>query len=99
MAGAARDRFGATYGVGTTGVAGPTEQDGKPVGTVYVALVGPDGEGPAWVRTLSLRGDRGRIRRSTVLAGLDLVRRRLAGLPPEPAPFRARGPAAEPGTA
>jgi len=83
MAAAARQRFAATYGVATTGVAGPTEQEGKPVGTVYVALVGPDGEGPAWLRSLSLRGDRGRIRRSTVLVGLDLVRRRLAGMPPE----------------
>jgi len=89
MAGAARQRFGATYGVATTGVAGPTEQEGKPVGTVYVALVGPDGEGRAWVRNLSLRGDRGRIRRSTVLVGLDLVRRRLAGMPPEAASFGA----------
>ena len=28
----------ADFGVATTGVAGPTEQDGKPVGTVYIAV-------------------------------------------------------------
>ena len=32
-----RDRLGATYGVGVTGVAGPDEQEGQPVGTVHVA--------------------------------------------------------------
>lgn len=30
--------FGADIGVATTGVAGPSEQDGNPVGTVYVAV-------------------------------------------------------------
>ncbi|MQF69771.1 competence/damage-inducible protein A [SAR202 cluster bacterium AD-804-J14_MRT_500m] len=38
MADAARQRFGADVGVGITGVAGPTEQDNKVVGTVFVAI-------------------------------------------------------------
>ena len=38
-----RDRLGATWGVGVTGVAGPDEQEGKPAGTVHVAVAGPDG--------------------------------------------------------
>jgi nicotinamide-nucleotide amidase len=47
-----RDRLSASWGVGVTGVAGPQPQDGKPVGTVFLAVVGPgsglgDGAGPA----------------------------------------------------
>ena len=38
MAQAARLRLGADVGVGVTGVAGPSEQEGKAVGTVFVAL-------------------------------------------------------------
>ena len=77
MATAIRQRFAATYGVATTGVAGPSEQDGKPVGTVYVAVCGPDAGPPASVSALRLSGDRGRIRRAAAQAGLDLLRRRL----------------------
>ena len=43
MARGVRLLTGATYGVATTGVAGPTEQEGKPPGTVFVAVDGPDG--------------------------------------------------------
>ncbi|WP_249336224.1 CinA family protein [Sinomonas gamaensis] len=42
MAEGARRVCGADYGVATTGVAGPDPHDGKPVGTVYVAVAGPD---------------------------------------------------------
>jgi competence/damage-inducible protein CinA-like protein len=87
MATAARERFDADFGLATTGVAGPATQEGKPVGTVFVALVGPDGGEPPWLRTLQLTGDRSRIRRASVRVGLDLVRRRLLGLPAAPAPF------------
>ncbi len=38
-----RDLTGATYGVSTTGVAGPDSQEGQPVGTVFVGIAGPDG--------------------------------------------------------
>lgn len=64
------------WALSTTGVAGPTPQDGSPVGTVYVGCAGPGG---AVVRQLSLDGDRGEIRRSSVLAALDLLAERLAG--------------------
>jgi len=43
MAEAARGRLGATYALSTTGVAGPDELEGQPVGTVFVALAGPSG--------------------------------------------------------
>ena len=42
MAVGVRRVCGADVGIATTGVAGPDEQDGKPVGTVFVAVVGPD---------------------------------------------------------
>ena len=38
MARAARLNLGADIGVGITGVAGPAEVDGKPVGTVHIAI-------------------------------------------------------------
>jgi PncC family amidohydrolase len=46
-------RLAATWGVATTGVAGPAEQDGQPVGTVHVAVNGPVSD----VRSLRLDGD------------------------------------------
>ena len=70
----ARSRLGATWGIGVTGVAGPSEQEGKPVGTVHIALAGPSG---SQVRTVRLPGDRDRVRLLTVTAALDLLRRAL----------------------
>ncbi len=49
MAAAARIRLGANVGVGTTGVAGPDELEGKPVGTVYVGV--SDGKITRSIRT------------------------------------------------
>ncbi|GAB4098795.1 CinA family protein [Sinomonas halotolerans] len=43
MALGAQRVLGADYAVATTGVAGPEPHDGKPVGTVYVAVAGPRG--------------------------------------------------------
>lgn len=43
MAETARACLGATYALSTTGVAGPDELEGQPVGTVFVALSGPSG--------------------------------------------------------
>ena len=36
-------RLDATWGLATTGVAGPDRQEGRAVGTVWVAVVGPAG--------------------------------------------------------
>ena len=38
MAEAARSRFGTDIGIGITGIAGPDEVEGKPVGTVHIAI-------------------------------------------------------------
>jgi nicotinamide-nucleotide amidase len=72
----ARERTGATWGLGLTGVAGPDPQDGKPVGTVFVAL-SVAGCAPE-VRSLVLSGDRAAIRTGAVVAALSLLRDSLA---------------------
>jgi nicotinamide-nucleotide amidase len=74
MAVGARDRLGATYGLSTTGVAGPEPHGDQPVGTVDVACSGPAG---ATVRRLQLTGGRDDIRRATVTAALGLLREAL----------------------
>ncbi len=63
-----------TWGVATTGVAGPTESEGQPVGTLYVGLAGPDG---TQVRHVQLPGDREFVRMLSVVQALDLLRREL----------------------
>ncbi len=74
MAFGAQERFDATYGLATTGVAGPGENEGKPAGTVHIAIAGPDG-----VRTTSLEltGDRHAVREGTVDALLSELVARL----------------------
>ena len=70
MAAGARDRLGATFGVATTGVAGPDPADGKPPGTVHIAV----SSGPQSVtRDLALAGARDEIRRDTVEQALGLL--------------------------
>jgi len=73
LAAGARDRLGATWGLAVTGVAGPDEQEGKPVGLVYAAVDGPSTE----VLEVRLPGDRDRIRTLTVQTALHLLRRHL----------------------
>ena len=71
MATGVRRLMGADFGLSVTGVAGPEPQDGRPVGTVYAGLAGPDGN----VRTLFFRftGDRAGIRYRTVEGALELL--------------------------
>ena len=79
MAEGVRSRCATTYGLATTGVAGPDPQDAKPAGTVYVAVAGPGG---TVTRSLALPGDRALIQRLTVTAALDLARRVIAAESP-----------------
>ncbi|MFJ6635358.1 CinA family protein [Streptomyces sp. NPDC091376] len=71
MAAGARARMAAGWGIATTGVAGPEPQDGQPVGTVFVAVAGPDGTRK--VTALRLNGDRAEIRRESVRSVLELL--------------------------
>jgi PncC family amidohydrolase len=75
-AGAAR-RLAAEYAVATTGVAGPSPQDGRPPGTVFVGVRGP--AGLSWFdESLDVNGptplDREAVRRTTTLRALRRVR-------------------------
>ena len=70
MAEGVRARLGATWGLATTGVAGPGPAEGKPAGTVHVAVAGSSGTA---TRALQLNGTRAEIRRATVAAALRLA--------------------------
>lgn len=74
MATGVRGRLGATWGLATTGVAGPDPSEGKPAGTVHIAVAGPDG---VTTRLLNLPGDRDDVRTGTVAALLSLLVARL----------------------
>ncbi len=70
-----RGETGATYGVGITGIAGPSGgTDDKPVGLVYIAV--SDGV-ETDVEEKRFQGDRDRIRQHASQAALDLLRKRL----------------------
>ncbi len=72
LAEGARRTGGATWGIGLTGIAGPTGgTPEKPVGTVHVALAGPPGT-TAVARLY--RGDRERVRRIAAYEALNLLR-------------------------
>ena len=67
---AAIDGVAADVGIATTGVAGPAEQDGHPVGTVHLAIVTPE---DTRVATLALAGDRAQIRSQAAAAALEFA--------------------------
>jgi nicotinamide-nucleotide amidase len=72
LAEGARRRGGATWGIGITGVAGPgggTPE--KPVGTMHMAIAGPQGT-TAWMK--KLWGDRDRVRKTAAYELLNALR-------------------------
>jgi nicotinamide-nucleotide amidase len=71
MAEGAARLFGADLGLATTGVAGPAEQDGRPVGTIFVAA---SWRGTTEVRHVRGYGDRDSMRGIAVTSALDLGR-------------------------
>ena len=72
MARGAARLLSASCAVATTGVAGPAEQDGRPVGTVLVA-VADAGAGEALVREHRFAGDRAAVRAAATVAALTLL--------------------------
>jgi nicotinamide-nucleotide amidase len=66
--------LGADLGLSTTGVAGPAEHDGEPVGTIYV---GASWGGRTEARLVKGYGDRTNIRAIAATSALDLGRRML----------------------
>ncbi len=78
MARGVRDRLGTTYGVATTGVAGPDPQDGRVPGTFHVAVAGPTGHEVVSVTPQSPDGSgRAAVRASARDAALALALRRV----------------------
>jgi nicotinamide-nucleotide amidase len=75
MATGVRKRFASNWGVGITGIAGPTGgTPTKPVGTVHVAVASED---RVEHRKLQLSGARTHIKRQSTQYALDLLRRML----------------------
>jgi len=74
MAEGARRVLGADVALATTGVAGPAEQEGQPVGTVFLGLAM---DGASEAQQVQLPGDRQRIRQYAVISAVNLLRRRL----------------------
>jgi nicotinamide-nucleotide amidase len=73
MAQAVRIKFGTTWAIATTGVAGPGPSDGVPSGTVWVAIDGP----VAHSLELLLEGDRESVRNATVATAIGTFTRIL----------------------
>jgi nicotinamide-nucleotide amidase len=73
-----RERLQSTWGLATTGVAGPDEQEGQPVGTLHLGLAGPTGTVTRHLRVPA--ADRAHVRMLSVVSALDLLRRALADL-------------------
>lgn len=78
MAVGARRVLGADFGLALTGVAGPEEQEGQPVGTLFVGIA--YGE-TVEHRHLRMPGQRDQMRQLSVITALDLVRQRLLAMP------------------
>lgn len=74
MAVGVRRLLGADVGLSTTGVAGPTEMEGQPPGTVWLGLAIGDEVDAVLVH---LPGDRERVRQLSVISCVDRLRRRL----------------------
>jgi nicotinamide-nucleotide amidase len=74
MATGVRRVLGADIGLALTGVAGPAEQDGMPVGTLCVGI---DDGTTLVARTFRLPGQREQMRQMSVITALDFLRRHL----------------------
>ena len=75
-----REKLGADYGIGVTGVAGPDSDGFHAVGTVFVSLASRE---KTCVRALQLgeKSDRSRIRTLAANHAFDMLRRSMEGLP------------------
>lgn len=76
MAVGAVKALGCDVALSVTGVAGPDEQDGQPVGTVFYGVCI---NGDAEAVEVKLPGDRDRVRQFAAISLMDVLRRRLLG--------------------
>jgi PncC family amidohydrolase len=75
MAQGVREKFGASLAIAVTGIAGPTAQGSKAIGTVWLAALGPGDL--VNVHRLQAKGDRQAIREQAVQESLALLERNL----------------------
>ncbi|HOE69350.1 MAG: putative competence-damage inducible protein [Candidatus Omnitrophica bacterium ADurb.Bin314] len=72
LASSVKDRMKTSYGLGITGIAGPSGgTPKKPVGLVYIGLAGPSGRVNVWQHHFG--GDRGQVCRRTVVKALEYL--------------------------
>jgi PncC family amidohydrolase len=77
MAAGVQRLTGADYTIATTGIAGPGGGSAsKPVGTVWIAVTGPDGSTSA--QKLRFEGSRGENMASAVTAAIEMLAGRLS---------------------
>jgi nicotinamide-nucleotide amidase len=74
MADAAREKFGTTWGIATTGIAGPGDYQGITEGTVWVAIRGPVNESIQ----LQLDGGREGVRSGAISSAIGTFARILS---------------------
>jgi nicotinamide-nucleotide amidase len=79
MASGAQRVLGASVGLALTGVAGPDEQDGEPVGTLCVGVAFPNGQ--AFSTRSQLPGQRDQMRQFSVITALAFLRKLLLSEP------------------
>lgn len=77
MAEGARRVLGADIGLALTGVAGPEEMEGQPVGTVVIGIAAEGGA--LEVTSVQFPGDREQIRQFATISSLNMLRLRIAG--------------------
>lgn len=74
MAASARERLGASVGVGITGVAGPDLQEGKPAGTVHIAVASAEATSDT---SQLFRAGRAEMKWRAAITALNLLRLHL----------------------
>ena len=79
MARGVKAALGADVGLSLTGVAGPDEQDGMPVGTLFVGFVGANGAEST--TTFRLPATRDQMRQMSVISALNYVRQQYRFVP------------------
>ncbi len=87
MADGVRRTTGCSFGLATTGIAGPAGGSAaKPIGLVWIALSSDDG---TFAYDFHFGGDRVRTKQRAAQAALDMLRRALLRLPLLPTSFRS----------
>ncbi|MDP1720866.1 MAG: CinA family protein [Candidatus Nanopelagicaceae bacterium] len=76
MADGVRELLGSTWGISTTGVAGPGDSDGVVAGTVWIAISGPINQSTQ----LKVEGEREVVRNASVSSAISAFERILGTL-------------------